>query len=257
MRKNVIISLILVSVVFPTQIFAQDALIPKPPVEEKKPIQSYFRIDQDYMFGLQLWAGAAYPISNKISLAADIFMPEVAGPTTKSALYSYWGEFDLGPAFTLGPVTLTPMAGIAFDWGAKRAIALNAPQLYTIINIDRFYFESWVWTVLYSPFKDKVWNDYIHTRNWFLFKINDIIAVGPQFEYMYYFKNYSTPDDSGVMTLRNPKGTAAMPLGGHIELAFGTGNSLGLFLGYELNKDVRTRNDGNALSGRFSFVHNF
>jgi hypothetical protein len=257
MHKNVVVSLISIVIAFSTQAFAQTIPVPQPPTDEKKPIPSFFRIDQDYMFGLQLWAGATYPLSEKVGLSVDIFMPEVAGPVTKNALYSYWGEFDLGPSLTLGPVTLTPMAGVAFDWGAKRVVALNVPQLYTIVNINKFYFESWVWTVLYSPFKDKVWNDYVHTRNWVLFKMNDIIAMGPQFEYTYYFKNYSTPDDAGIMTLRNPKGTAAMPLGGHAELAFGMGNSLGLFLGYELSKSVRTRNDGNAAEGRLSFVHNF
>jgi hypothetical protein len=209
------------------------------------------------MFGLQFWAGATYPLTDTIGLAADIYMPEVAAPVTPNAAYSYWGEFDLGPAFTLGPVTLTPMAGIAFDWGAKRAVAINAPQLYTILNLDKIYFESWVWTVLYSPFKDKVWNDYIHTRNWLLYKLSGTVALGPQFEYMYYFKDFTGPDGNGGTQVINPKGTAAMPLGGHVELAFGAGNSVGVFLGYELDKGVRDRAGGNAAQGRLTFVHNF
>ena len=228
-----------------------------PATEAPKPVPSYFRIDHDYMFGLQFWAGVTYPLTDTVGLAADIYMPEVAAPVTSHAAYSYWSEFDIGPALTLGPVTLTPMAGIAFDWGAKRAVALNAPQLYTILNLDKFYFESWVWTVLYSPFKDKVWNDYIHTRNWLLYKVNGTVAVGPQFEYMYYFKDFTGTDGSGATTVLNPKGTAAMPLGAHVELAFGTGNSVGMFLGYELDKNVRNRNGGNAAEGRLTFVHNF
>ncbi len=231
--------------------------IPPPAAEVPKPIPSYFRIDHDYMFGLQFWAGATYPLSDTVGLAVDIYMPEVAAPNVSTTPYAYWGEFDIGPALTLGPVTLTPMAGIAFDWAAKRAVALNAPQLYTILNLDKFYFESWIWTVLYSPFKDKVWNDYFHTRNWFLYKVSGAVAVGPQFEYMYYLKDFTTTDDAGVTTVVNPKGTAAMPLGAHVELAFGTGNSVGMFLGYELDKDVRTRNGGNAAQGRLTFVHNF
>jgi hypothetical protein len=217
------------------------------------PIPSYFRIDHDYMFGLQLWAGATYPITDKIGLATDIYIPEVYTPNIESAPVSWWSEFDIGPAFTLGPVTLTPMAGIAFDWAAKRAVALNVPQLYTVINLDKFYFESWVWTVLYSPFKDQVWNDYIHTRNWLLYKATKSISVGPQFELQYFLKDYKGSDGNVV----NPKGVGGMPLGAHAELAFGTGNSLGIFVGYELDKDVRNTRDGNAAVGRLTFVHNF
>jgi hypothetical protein len=139
------------------------------------------------------------------------------------------------------------MAGIAFDWAAKRAVALNAPQLYSVVNLDKLYFESWIWTLLYTSFKNPVYSDYIHTRNWLSFKATQTIGVGPQFEYTC---NFNTKG-SGV------KGTTAMPLGGHVELAFGAGNSLGLFLGYELSKSVRTNAGGNAAEGRLTFVHNF
>ncbi|MGC4063500.1 MAG: hypothetical protein QM784_02385 [Polyangiaceae bacterium] len=206
------------------------------------PIPSYFRLDHDYMFGLQLWAGATYPLTDKIGLATDVYIAEnyvSAGDT--GAVQSYWGEFDIGPALTLGPVALTPMVGVAFDWAAKKAVALNGPQLYTIVSLDKFYFESWIWTMLYSAFDKKGPNDYIHTRNWALYKVTDKIGVGPQLEYTY--------------DIEDKKTIYGFPVGGHVELAYGTGNSLGLFLGYDTKKSTRV--DDAAAVGRITFVHNF
>jgi hypothetical protein len=230
---------------------APEVAAPPAAAEEAKPVPSYFRFDHDYMFGLQLWAGATYPLTDSLGLATDIYVAEnypyvSGGADAPTAVQSWWGEFDIGPALTLGPVTLTPMAGIAFDWAAKRAVALNAPQLYTVVSLDKFYFESWIWTVLYSPFKDPVYNNYFHTRNWALYKINSTIGVGPQFEFTYLLNDTVLP-----------KGTSAMPLGAHVELSYGTGNSLGLFLGYELDKDVRDSVGGKGAEGRLTFVHNF
>ena len=221
--------------------------IPATPPPAEAPIPSFFRMDQDYMLGLQLWAGATYPLTNSIGLSSDIFMFENISSINGTKLSnSWWGEFDIGPAITLGPLSLTPMVGIAFDWAAKRAVALNAPQLYTVVNLDKIYFESWIWTLLYSPFKDAMFSNFIHTRDWVLYKATKVISVGPQFEYSYNLNN----------KLFGAKGTTTAPLGGHVELAFGSGNSLGLFLGYELSKTVRDRNGG-AAEGRLTFVHNF
>lgn len=227
---------------------------PEPPKEAEKPVPSYFRLDHDYMFGLQLWAGATYPLTSTLGIATDIYVaenypgvslqtdPTTGAPVGAGIAQSYWGEFDIGPALTLGPVSLTPMAGIAFDWAAKRAVAMNAPQLYTIVNLDKFYFESWVWTVLYSAFNKAGPNDYVHTRNWFLYKINSTIAVGPQLEYSYDIEAKRT--------------AFGFPIGGHVELAYGAGNSLGLFVGYDTKKATHGTDDTAAV-GRLTFVHNF
>jgi hypothetical protein len=225
-----------------------------PVIEESKPIASYFRFDQDYMFGLQLWAGATYPLTDNIALATDIYTAEnypsvslqtdaEGTPTGAGVTHSYWGEFDIGPALTFGPVTLTPMAGIAFDWAAKRAVALNAPQLCTVVNLEKFYFESWYWTVLYSVFDKRGPNDYIHTRNWVLYKLNSTISIGPQLEYSY--------DLEAKRTL------FGFPVGGHLELAYGSNNTLGIFLGYDTKKNTHVQPNDSAAVGRFTFVHNF
>lgn len=213
---------------------------------------SYFRIDHDYMFGLQLWAGATYPLSDTIGLASDIYIAEnfpAVGADADGApklAQSWWGEFDIGPAFTFGPLSVTPMVGMAFDWAAKRAVAINGPQLYTIVNTDKIYFESWIWTVLYSPFKDSVASDYFHTRDWVLYKISNTVAVGPQLELW-----------TNLQSKFGNKGISSLPVGGHVDLAYGTGNTLGLFLGYETHKATREDAGGKGAVGRLTFVHNF
>lgn len=224
-----------------------------PAEEASAEIPSFFRIDHDYMFGLQLWAGATYPIAENVGLATDIYIaenyPGVALETDANGLpigagiaQSYWGEMDVGPAFTFGPLSLTPMVGVAFDWAAKRAVAVNGPQLYTILSLDNFYFESWVWTVLYSAFNKAGPNDYIHTRNWFLYKPISAIGFGPQIEYSYDLEAKQT--------------VFGFPVGAHVELEYGTGNSLGLFLGYDTKKSTHATDDTAAV-GRLTFVHNF
>lgn len=224
-----------------------------PPAEA--PPASYFRIDHDYAFGLQLWAGATYALGDGIGLATDIYIGEnfpaaVTDPTTGAVIgakQSWWGEFDIGPAFTFGPLSITPMAGIAFDWAAKRAVAINGPQLYTIVNTDKIYFESWIWTLLYSPFKDQVADNYFHTRDWVLYKASGTVAIGPQWE---LWTNLGSK-------VSGHKGITSMPVGGHIDLAYGTGNTLGLFVGYETHKDAREAVGNKGAVGRLTFVHNF
>jgi hypothetical protein len=226
-----------------------------PPAET--PPASYFRIDDDYAFGIQLWAGATHPLGDGIGLASDIYIAEYSTPVYKSGAGaipgSWYGEFDLGPAFTFGPLSLTPMAGIGFDWAAKHVNALNAPQLYTIVNLDKIYFESWIWTLLYSPFKEQAAANQFHTRDWVLYKLSGTLGIGPQLELWYNLQNFTRAFDGGAWK----KGVAQMPIGGHVEIAYGTGNSLGLFVGYDANKEGRVARGGNAAVGRFTFVHNF
>jgi hypothetical protein len=229
---------------------APTAAAPATPPAEAPPA-SYFRIDHDYQYGLQLWAGATHALGEGIGLATDIYIAEVEGGVYKGATYSWYGEFDIGPAFTFGPLSVTPMVGIGFDWGAKHANLINGPQLYTILNTDKIYVESWIWTLLYSPFKEAPSPDIFHTRDWILYKLSGTIAVGPQLELWYNLKSKTindTPYKSGL---------TSMPFGGHVDIGYGTGNTLGIFLGYETNKDGREARGGNAAVGRFTFVHNF
>lgn len=211
---------------------------------------SYFRIDHDYVFGLQLWAGATHSLGNGVGLATDIFMAEGQLPAYNGATASWYGEFDIGPAFTFGPLSLTPMTGAGFDWAAKH-VMLSNEQLYTILNTDKIYVESWIWALMYSPFKEAPSPNVFHTRDWILYKLSGTLSIGPQLEIWANMKSKT------VNGLYMKNGISSMPIGGHVDIAYGTGNTLGLFLGYEANKDGRAARDGNAAVGRFTFIHNF
>src|SRR5258706_4823911 len=94
------------------------------------PAPGWMRIDSDF-FGLQLWGGGTLPLVDGVGLAMDIYVNQ------NTASY---GEFDLGPAITAGPLVLTPMIGFQMDWTTRRAAAL-VPQLYVTGGPDPIYAE--------------------------------------------------------------------------------------------------------------------
>lgn len=216
-------------------------VLPKPEEQPKEPafVTGLVRMDQDYMFGLQAAALNTFRLNDNFGLSTNVYVSEnMVVPTDTGYGNSYWGEFDVGPAFNYKWLTVTPMVGVAFDWAIKKPIALNGPQLYTIINTDKLYLESWVYSVFYSVFDD-IQSDYIHTRNWALYKLNDKFAVGPQVEYSY--------------NLQTKRTVYAAPVGGHIDFTYES-NSVGLFLGYDVSKI--TGDDG-RFAGRLSYLHFF
>jgi hypothetical protein len=217
--------------------FAQDA---KPAEPEDEPIPGWFRLDSDGL-GLQLWAGATHSLG-PVDLATDIYVTS-----------GTFGEFDVGPAIVAGPLTVTPMVGVGFDWGQKRTVSF-IPQLYTILDVGPLYFESWIQTFLNSPLVAEA-NDDFYTRDFILVKLGSVIAVGPQVE--------------ATLALNHDRDTlASLPVGGHVNLNYGPADRLELFLGYETQRqarqvatasldpatgDPRTRDRG--LVGRFTYVH--
>jgi len=216
----------------------------EPAEDEEEGIPGWFRIDSDGL-GLQLWVGATHSLG-PVDLASDIYVDS-----------GTFAEFDIGPAFSFGPLALTPMVGIGFDWSEQRATTLIAPQLFTILDLDMIYFESWIQGFLYSPFTEGADND-LYTRNFLLAKLSDDFHIGPQME--------------ATLALNNDRDTlSSLPVGGRINLAYGENNLLGLFLGYETQEDARQVADGTvtvdpvsgepvegtterALVGRFTFV---
>src|SRR5512145_2211420 len=153
------------------------------------PAPGYVRLEDDYLSGFQVYAGVTYPLGHSLGLAAGIYLAEnypalqVADASIPPSLsQSWWSEFDLGPSLASGPLSLTLEAGIAFDFASKRATALNVPQLYTTVDFAKFHFESWIWTILYSPF-DTPSNDYLHARNWLLYKASGAFSLGPELEF--------------------------------------------------------------------------
>jgi hypothetical protein len=115
---------------------------PAAPVEEEETFPAaWFRIDSD-LGGLQLWAGATHMFNDTIGLASDIYVNS-----------GFLGEFDIGPSIVAGPMYITPMIGLQWDWVARRAAAI-VPQLYVTGGPDPIYTELWLQWYNYAAFKD-------------------------------------------------------------------------------------------------------
>ena len=85
--------------------------------EPSRPITGWFRLDVDSL-GTQFWFGATHQIGG-LTIASDIY---VTGT---------FAEFDLGATLTFGRLSLTPMAGIGFDFATYDVASVIAPQLFT------------------------------------------------------------------------------------------------------------------------------
>jgi hypothetical protein len=209
-----------------------EAPVEAPPPEAEAPsgIAGWFRIDSD-LGGLQLWAGASHPLGDGLALATDIYV------------YGTVGEFDIGPAFSLGPAVLTPMVGLQIDWSEQKAISF-VPQLYTIVDGGSLYFESWIQVFFNDMFVDDATNIF-HTRDFLLFKASDYVAIGLEVDLNYAFSNAPTDADG------EENAVVWLPVGPHLKLSYGEGSTLELFAGYDLAAESF---DANKLAGRFTFV---
>ena len=88
----------------------------------------WFRLDSDFG-GVQLWAGATYPLSDTIGLATDIYV------------WGAYGEFDIGPSIVLGEgISILPMVGLGIDWAGQKAVSF-VPQFYAYVDTSSIYFE--------------------------------------------------------------------------------------------------------------------
>lgn len=194
--------------------------------EEGSDPEGWFRIDSDGL-GLQLWVGATHDVG--FDLATDIYVDS-----------GTFAEFDIGPALTVSDeVLLIPMAGIGFDWSAWQATTLIAPQLFTYLDFNPVYFESWIQAFLTSPFIDSGDNN-LYFRNFLLFSLIPDWSIGPHVEF--------------TLALNNDRDTlASMQVGGATGINYGKNNQLLLFLGAE-TQDAAQGPDGEMLVGRFTFV---
>ncbi|WP_437290694.1 hypothetical protein [Sorangium sp. So ce406] len=214
------------------------------PKEEASPIASWFRFDADNL-GLQLWAGASHKVG-PIDIASDIYL------TTTG-----YAEFDIGPSFALGPVIISPMVGIGFDFINHLTATLVAPQLYLYVDAQPVYFESWNMLQFNSVFNEGYQNFY-YSRHFLLFYPVEDFGLGPHLEL-----NVDLNEVPGAVGATEPDGTgpSSLQVGGIVGLNYGTGNKLLLYLGYETQQEGRsnifTGTDAGKLAGRFTFVRNF
>jgi hypothetical protein len=156
----------------------------EPQQEETNYPSGYFRIDTDIL-STQFWVGATYDVGSGIGIASDIYVVDT------------FAELDLGIAFAIGPVSLLPMVGIGFNFGETevagetyepQTTSLIAPQLFTIVDTQWIYFESWIQTFFNDVFIDGA-TDSFYTRNFILVKPLEFIGIGPQIELIYEFNN--------------------------------------------------------------------
>lgn len=195
--------------------------------EEAPDTTGWFRVDTDGL-STQFWFGATHTVGD-LAIASDIY---VVGS---------FAEFDIGPAFTFGDLALTPMVGLGFDFSTKDVASLIAPQLFTIYNHEKVYFESWIQVFLNSIFADGA-EDTLYTRNFLLYKLTDQVQVGPAMELTYRIN-----EDEMAMLDRT---VLSLPVGGALSLGYGDKNTLLLFLGY----DTKDQEGSDNIAGRFSFI---
>jgi hypothetical protein len=174
-------------------------------------------------------------------LALDIYTNALVPGYDKSA----FGELDAGPAITAGPLTLTPMIGLQFDFAAHKAAAL-VPQFYVAGGIGPIYTELWFQFYDYKIFDGP--SNQINFRLFADYKISDYVAIGPEVDVNY--------DSVGFLNNKGEnKKVYKLPIGPNLMISnLGAGSSLTAFVGYETGDPTAGKNH---LAGRLTYVHNF
>ena len=207
------------------------------PAEEEEGTFGWFRIDTDAR-STHLWVGAAHALGG-VDLASDI------------RVYGTVAQLDVGIAFAVGPIALLPMVGLIFDFGEQSFVGPVAPQLFTVIELGPIYFESWAQAFIRSPSGG---GNTFYTRNFLLLQASDAFGVGPQLELTSPLDDTAKVlevDEDGDPT-RLSSGLRSLQLGGRLNIGYGENNTLGLFLGAELDRDGKA--GGDDLVGRFTFI---
>ena len=219
------------------------------------PAPGWMRIDSDF-FGLQMWGGGTLPLVDGVGLAMDLYVLQT-GPsasidaTTNPPSFSFtpggsYGEYDIGPAITAGPLTLTPMIGMQFNWTMRHAAAL-VPQFYVTGSLGPMYTEFWFQFYDYKMFKDYTANQ-INLRLFSDYKISDYVAVGPEIDLNYDSNGYANADGK-IKKVYN------LPIGPNVMFSnLGLNSSLLAFVGYETGDPTGQKNH---VAGRLTYVHNF
>jgi hypothetical protein len=233
---------------------AAPAPVVEAPVEEETFPAAWMRLDSD-LLGFQAWAGATHMFNDTVGLATDIYLNATAAP--------YLGEFDIGPSIVAGPMYITPMIGIQWDWSSRRAAAI-VPQLFVTGGPDPIYAELWLQWYDYAAFKDpslggagKV--SYLYGRFFLNYKAHKYVAFGPQIEFQLALNDAARrPLDADELADGKTEGQklSYLPIGADISLTnYGKNNTLIAFMGYDVKSlDVPEQRH---LTGRLTFIHNF
>ncbi len=212
-------------------------------MEEKPGVTGWFQIDIDSL-GSYFLIGANHPIGGSgISIASNIYINEKHDydPVNDSHSHRYLGEFDLGvtvPVVSSDSLSLAlqPMVGIGFDYTGEDGPHALYPQVFAFLNASDFFLFHWTISTIYSIFEEESSNE-LYNRTFLTYSLNDTIAIGPQFETVFVFAD----------ELDKP---LKLNVGARINIAYGTANTLGIYVGYETKK---VEGD-TGLTGRMNFT---
>jgi hypothetical protein len=195
--------------------------------DESDDTEGYLRLDSSGG-SVEVMLGATHSFG-ALALTSDVVMSS-DGP-----------RVDVGPSFEIGPVEVTPMVGVAFNFDEAKVTSL-LPQLYMTLDVSRLYGESW-WEVSWqAPFVNDPTVD-LYTRNFLLWKFRDNVAAGPQMEVTYCARG----------AMEAPAELLSIPVGGRINLGYGEKNTLGVFFGYE----AKAPPGSDGVAGRVTFIRDW
>ena len=204
--------------------------------EEKPNITGWFQIDVDSL-GTYFLVGASHPLSGGISFDSNIYVN------------GHLGEFDMGITFPAiandsMALLLTPMLGVGFNYTSPDGPYALYPQIFAILPAGKIFGFHWTISTISSIFDDETINE-LYNRTYVTYALNDIIAIGPQFESVLFPSDVPLDDDGKPIDR-----LVALNFGGRVNIGYGENNTLGLYVGYETKKGE----DETGLTGRMNFT---
>ena len=196
------------------------------PMAEKPNITGWFQINVSSL-GTNFLIGASHPLG-KVSLDSNIYVND------------HFGEFDMGvsvPVVKRDSLTLIllPMLGVGFDYTTADGPDALFPQIFAFLPAGKLYGFHWTIGTVRSLFDEDRLNE-LYTRNYLTYALNETVAVGPQVE--------------AVLGLGDDGGLWALNFGGRLNIGYGENNTLGIYVGYETQKDE----EETGLTGRLNFT---
>ncbi len=231
---NLAVTLLMIgvlSIIGPSSVFADAHEADAEMTEEKPGISGWFQIDIDSL-GTYFLIGASHPVGS-ISIASNVYIND-------SHKGKFTGEFDLGvtvPVVANDSLTLLlqPMLGVGFNYKGTDNPDSLYPQIFAFLSAGKIFFFHWTINTYTTIFDDTA-IDEIYTRNYLTYALNDIIAIGPQYE--------------RVQGLGDKGGLWSQTIGGRLNINYGKNNTLGIYVGYDTEKGE----EDTGLTGRMNFT---